>query len=362
MSDAPETVIERTPWIISRKQDLIWFQGSVLAGLFLLLLFLALPELNSSNYTVVHPAVLLLLVWGVSLDGTHVFSTYARTYFANDADSRARIPGSWGWALIAVGPAVALVDYKFFEPGPSIVGQAGTLFRHFLVIAYIWAYYHLIRQHYGFFSLYKRKSSKKSANWDVWFLWVGALYPFLKFSLSEAYLSSGLPNPIPQGYFANLNSIIDLLFLSFIFIYLICFAFLASKKSLNIEPKHVFVVIVVAFHMLVFKCLHNLLAITATLTIFHNIQYHRIVWQYERGKGRIPMGSVASYLAFGLALGMLWYTPRVLGVAVAETDLTRNLLLGFGWGIAFHHYFMDARIWRVRRQPQVGKTLDRGAV
>ncbi len=53
------------PWIISRSQDLIWFQGSVIVGLILLLLFVLLPDLDSANYSVVHPAVLILLVWGV---------------------------------------------------------------------------------------------------------------------------------------------------------------------------------------------------------------------------------------------------------------------------------------------------------
>jgi hypothetical protein len=51
----------------------------------------------------------------------------------------------------------------------------------------------------------------------------------------------------------------------------------------------------------------------------------------------------------------------VLGVASAENDLWRNVLVGLGWGVAFHHYYIDARIWRVRRQPTVGAALDKGA-
>ena len=30
------------------------------------------------------------------------------------------------------------------------------------------------------------------------------------------------------------------------------------------------------------------MGITAALTIFHNLQYQRIVWQHERGRGRRP--------------------------------------------------------------------------
>jgi hypothetical protein len=51
----------------------------------------------------------------------------------------------------------------------------------------------------------------------------------------------------------------------------------------------------------------------------------------------------------------------VLGAHLAGPGLLRNLLLGLGWGIAFHHYLVDGRIWRVRRSPAVGRALDAGA-
>ena len=118
----------------------------------------------------------------------------------------------------------------------------------------------------------------------------------------------------------------------------------------------------IAFHLATFALLDNLLEITATLTIFHNLQYHRIVWQYEAGKGRRPLGGLGPYLAAGLALGVVWYGPRVLGAHLAGPGLLRNVLLGVGWGVAFHHYLVDARIWRLRRAPAVAQAIDGGAV
>ena len=73
------------------------------------------------------------------------------------------------------------------------------------------------------------------------------------------------------------------------------------------------------------------------------------------------MRSIARYAAAGLSFGVIWYGPRVLGVAVAENDLWRNVLVGLGWSVAFHHYYIDARIWRLRRQPTVEQALNRGA-
>jgi hypothetical protein len=132
-------------------------------------------------------------------------------------------------------------------------------------------------------------------------------------------------------------------------------------ERFQLGPKHLLLVLVIGFHLAVFGLLDNLLTITATLTIFHNLQYHRIVWQYERGHGRTPSGGLLPYLSLGVLLGLAWYGPRIVGVALAPSDLVRNVLLGLGWGVAFHHYLVDGRIWRVRRHKEVARALDAGA-
>ena len=359
---APSALSWHGGWIISRNQDLMWLQGSVLTGLALVAGFRAVPQLNSANYSVTHPAVLILLLWGVLMDGTHVWATYARTYFAPDQSSKTGLPRPASWWILALGPLLALVDYLLFSPAPSIVGHAGILFRYFLAIAYLWAYYHLIRQHYGVMVLYNRKAGGRThGGLDNIFLWVGSVYPFARFTLSDSYVASGLPNPLPLAWFDTSRRALDIAFV--VSMLVLCISWLARQRNepTPLGPKHLFLAIVVGFHLLVFSLLNNLLAITAALTIFHNLQYHRIVWQYEQGKGRKPMNSVSHYLGMGLLFGLLWYGPRIMGVAAAQTDLMRNVLIGFGWCVAFHHYVVDARIWRVRRNPEVAQTLDRGA-
>lgn len=351
------------PWLLSRSQDLLWLQGSVLAGIALLLAFLALPPLDQGNYGALHPAVWLLLFWGVLFDGSHVMATYARTYFAADAHSRAALPGHASFAWLLPGPAIAVLDFFLFAPQPSVVGHAGALFGAFLAFAYAWAYYHLIRQHYGFLCLYRRKEGRTPSLVapDALFLWVGSAYPFLCFNLSEAYKTSGLPVVVPDAWLPVLRLLLDGATAMALLGIAVAWLLRARAEGEQPGPRHLFLLIVVGFSNLVFGLLGNLLVITAVLTIFHNLQYHRIVWQYERGQGRVPMGSVGVYVAAGIAFGLLWYGPRVLGVAVAESDLLRNMLVGLGWGVAFHHYFLDARIWRLRRQPVIAAALDRGA-
>ena len=352
-----------TPWLVSPSQDLVWFQGSVLAGVLLLIAFRALPPLDQHNYGVLHPAVWLLLFWGVVFDGSHVMATYARTYFAGDAASKVALPGSASFAWLLLGPAVAVLDHWLCTPHASVVGQSGWLFGVFLAFAYVWAYYHLVRQHYGFLSLYRRKEggAPSATSLDALVLWIGSAYPFLRFSLSDGYRSSGLPNLLPDTWLASAADLLNVTTAVALMVVLLFWWLRARREHERLRPRHLLLAIVVGFSNLTFALLDSLLLITAVLTIFHNLQYHRIVWQYEKGHQRIPMGSRAVYAVACIGFGLAWYLPRVMGVALAEADLWRNVLIGLGWGVAFHHYYVDARIWRMRRQPAVGATLDRGA-
>ncbi len=351
------------PWIISRRDDLLWFQGSVLVGVALLLFFWLQPPLRNNSYTIWNPVVMVLLLWGILFDGTHVWGTYARSYLAPDETSRAALPGHWSWALIAVGPVIAVVDHALLRPEVSLLSNAGWLFRSFLVFAYLWAYWHLVRQHYGFLMLYRRKAGetdRRGSRLDALLLWTGTLYPYLRFSLSESFEKSGLPQMIPEQLLAPARMALDIAFIV-IMVGIVALMVSGRIEKTRLGPKHLFLAVVIGFTFAVFSLLDNLLTITAALTVFHNLQYHRIVWQYERGLGRLPSGGLLPYLALGVLLGLAWYGPRVLGVALFAGDLTRNVLLGFGWGVAMHHYLVDGTIWRVRRSPAVARALDAGS-
>ena len=348
-------------WIVSASQDLIWFHGSVVAGLLLLLVFAYAPKLTDASYAPGNAAVLALLLWGVLFDGTHVWGTYARSYLAPDPTARLGLPGSGSLALVLLGPLLAVVD-AWLPQRPSLLGHAGWLFQNFLLVAYLWAYWHLVRQHYGFLVLYHRKSAGRrpsDARVDVALLWVGCLYPYLRFSLSPAFLRSGLPVVLPESWLPQLRLGLDAA--AAVILGGLLLAVLLRLRRVRPGPPELLLGVVIGFTALVFSVLDNLLAITAVLTIFHNLQYHRIVWQYERGRGRTPSGGLGRYLGFGVLLGLLWYGPRILGVAVVPAGVGRNVLLGLGWGVALHHYFVDGRIWRVRRHAAITQALDAGA-
>src|SRR6266540_6062377 len=140
MSAATEIIVEQAQpraislrWIINAREDLIWFIGSVASSYVLLALYVigALPLIP------------MVAGWAILIDAPHVFGTLSRTYF-DRAEWKTRkrlLLGSL--AFFIVGPAMVLLGIGFT----------------FFFLAALWAYYHLVKQHYGFMVLYKKKNN-----------------------------------------------------------------------------------------------------------------------------------------------------------------------------------------------------------
>src|ERR1044072_4226631 len=72
-------------WIISARDDAIWFIGSVVFGYLLLILYV---------WGIV-PLLPMVAAWAILIDAPHVFGTFSRTYFdRTERRNRARL--LWG--------------------------------------------------------------------------------------------------------------------------------------------------------------------------------------------------------------------------------------------------------------------------
>src|SRR5919112_5822937 len=132
MRPAPAERALSVRWIIGARDDLVWFIGSVVTSYALFALYVG----------GLVPLVPMVVAWAVLVDAPHVFATFSRTYFdREERRSRARL--LW-WSLL------------FFAAGAVFV-LAGLGFLFFFLAA-LWAYYHLVKQHYGFMVLYKKKN------------------------------------------------------------------------------------------------------------------------------------------------------------------------------------------------------------
>jgi hypothetical protein len=375
-------------WIISARDDLIWLIGSVASSYLLLVLYVK----------DILPLLPMVALWAILIDAPHVFGTFSRTYFdRTERQNRARL--LWGSLL-------------FFAVGPLMVYAGAGLI--FFFLAALWAYYHLVKQHYGFMVLYKKKNGDLAPidnALDRLLLLFAFNYPFVAFIANDPEAMKRVPAALQSG----VNGLAAILLTGTI---VLTIAWLGRQTQRVITgdpldvPKYLLLAAAIPMHWIVLltPMPHKPIAIVAILTIYHNLQYHRLIWfhnkkykvspspQAERNWGEVTTGGnptltlpksgegkigsrqkygaaelisrrLLYYIAFGILFGLVYQGPRqILGYlslknsssGVGESSFAIQLGISFLWGYAFIHYYLDSKIWRVRRDPSVGKALNMG--
>ncbi|MDQ3651183.1 MAG: hypothetical protein M3458_13090 [Acidobacteriota bacterium] len=335
-------------WIISARDDLVWFVGSVLSSYALLALYV----------TGLVPLIPMVAAWAILIDAPHLFGTFSRTYFDRE-ERRVRRRLLFGSLL-------------FFAIGPVMVAAGAAIL--FFLLAALWAYYHLVKQHYGFMVLYKKKNDDLAPPdnaLDRAFLLLAFSYPFVAFIASDAEAAAR----IPAALLGNLGLLSTLLLGATILVTLVWLARQVQRavrrEPLNL-PKYLLLAAAIPMHWVVLltPMPHKPIAIVAILTIYHNLQYHRLIWfhnqKYARGddsRSRYGAAELISrrvlyYIAFGVLFGIVYRLPRYYaGSTVGQEAFVTQLVAAFLWGFAFIHYYLDSKIWRVRRDPSVGRAL-----
>src|SRR2546430_3427846 len=267
MSAATETIKDQTRasaislrWIINAREDLVWFVGSVAASYALLILYV----------TGVLPLIPMVVGWAVLIDAPHVFGTLSRTYFdASEWKTRKRL---------------MLGSLLFFVVGPTMVLVGAGL--TFFFIAALWAYYHLVKQHYGFMVLYKKKNNDLAPvdnMLDRWLLMFAFNYPFVAFIAGDPNAMARVPAILRSG----VNAIAMLLLIGTIVLGIgwlarqVQRAFL--RQPLNL-PKYLLLLAAIPMHWiaLMTPMPAKPIALVAILTIYHNLQYHRLIWFHNQ--------------------------------------------------------------------------------
>lgn len=375
-------------WIVGPATDLPWFIFGALAGY---AMFFLHAGLALNMFTV-------WLVWYVLLDVPHFFGTYARTYLdKEELRSRKRLLfGSLAFPLI--GPALILLGYGLYASGNEIIRHDLPFDLLFLFVS-LWAYWHVVRQHYGIMALYKRKNTD-FAPLDQWidksFLYVGLIAPFVAMVLrhplarSEIYLPYGSPVPGNWDWWIVQATIFAVFVTALVFVARQIYLW-QTGLPLNV-PKVLFLLAVVPLH--IFVCYHPavltapLSAFAAFVTIFHDIQYHAIVWHYQRNrihrpgvdKTRFGWAATVSrnffiFMACAVALGigswalgclvqveigcMHWVPPVISSQAVPLFGrfTLQHVFFGIALGFIMHHYFVDQFIWRPSKDAQLRQDL-----
>jgi hypothetical protein len=373
MSAATEIITQARPraislrWIINAREDLIWFVGSVASSYALLILYV----------TGILPLIPMVAGWAILIDAPHVFGTFSRTYFdRSEWKTRQRLMlGSL--LFFIVGPALVLLGFGFV----------------FFFVAALWAYYHLVKQHYGFMVLYKKKNDDLAPvdnALDRLLLMFAFNYPFVAFIANDPTAMARVPPFLRSG----VNSVAMLLLAGTIVIGVAWLIRQVQRAWLQQPldlPKYLLLAAAIPMHWiaLLTPMPNKPIALVAILTIYHNLQYHRLIWFHNQkysGTGVPPVDHAQDahatlrrkygpaalisrrliyYIAFGILFGIIYQGPRQYlgylnlhtGDSPAALSVPIQLGIAFLWGYAFIHYYLDSKIWRVRRDPSVGKAL-----
>lgn len=397
-------------WLTDARHDLIWYIGSALVGWLyagvILLAVYRLPDPLHDAFGVLRigglaiPLTLQLLVyasWAFLLDAPHLFATLARTFFDPD-ERRARrreLLRSWGFFLL--GPSLVLAPYLL---GLLVGVPAGALPLGavlFTLFFRLWAYYHVVRQHWGFVALYRRKNGEADPAGErldarVFYTLLGA--PLVMFLTGSFYSRTpGMPalglehlRPFGLPVAALLHGLAWAAFTAALVSYgWHQLRLWRQGRPLN-GPKLLLLAAVVPLHLAAFNHPYLAALVLPVITVGHNLQYHRIVWVYGRAKYQTGApGAIFRNVAVYALLGLLFtfalyrgpwidWLKATLGVALdhsvlggigmmaglsdpAAMTLGQQLFGACLLGWAMQHYYLDAKIWRVGRDRAVAEQL-----
>jgi hypothetical protein len=408
-------------WILDRRSDVVFYIGSALAGwAYVAVILVALATLDDPLHdplftlTILGAAIpftlhlLVMVSWAFILDAPHVWATLGRTVLdPNEWRTRGRELRR-SFAFFALGPAAILLPYAVapvLRPRGITLSAAqlaaGALI--FFVFFRLWAYYHVVRQHWGFFALYKRKAGEhdpRAHQVDTWFFNLSLYLPLVLFMTSTWYAQTrGFPNlglrePLVAGL--SIGAVVFPIAAVAYGAAIVGYIWWHVREwhagvPLN-GSKLAYMALIVPLHLVAFS--HPLMAafVVPLVTVGHNIQYHCIVYSYARRKygssadpghrvARLAFANVGAYALTGLLFTFFCYRgpwigwlERTLGVSLDRAVLNslammagvldpsalrlgEQLLAAVIVGFALQHYYLDAKIWRVSRDRDVQKHL-----
>ena len=362
-------------WVKSPRFDLAFVSGGAFFTLGVAALAFGQPVLLP----------VLFWMWVVMFEGSHFWATFSRTYI--DPDFRARnrtvLIGS---LIFFVLPAMAILLERS-NPAVSYT----TLYALFI---FVWSLYHNARQHYGFMSIYSGKAKMPA---EIKGKLTLALYMCVAFAQIHFLLNFKVTGVFGLASASEVDPTLGFLvgelpkWLSLLAAcYLVRAAWLGYREiGTRIVPAVYYVGVCLIFYTVMFYGIaprdrfvqnlggaETLMLIAIMNSLFHNIQYHAIVWHYgqrryrERATGdgqfglaRLIGGNTAAYIGAALLMGatfgaIVWHVgdwPSFAGAWTASYHAWAYVLF---FGIIGHHFFLDQFIWRPSRQKDLKTYLD----
>ena len=371
-------------WIGGARFDRVVFFGASALAALVGGVMLALPR----------TVVLLWWAWLLLLDGPHLLATWTRSYL-DPVERRERAGLLWAsWLWLLPGPALWALGRALGSTAP---------FTGFLGFATLWSWHHAVRQNYGLVAIYDRLAgaTARQRRLDWWFvhgaLW--ALFGLFVLMLPANRVITGLPAELPAVASAAGFAGAGLLALAVGGYAVLRLRGVSGRAArpvwfalLPVLGLYVFALFVVGVFEPLAPHPENpeqvFLAVAVVGGIVHGAQYLGIVGVVNRrrhaststspststststsaGAGPEPEQAPRSVASRGLVRWLAarplqaWAIAALLSVAYLVLNAARGtspgvallpassagaeLCLCLYWGLFFHHYYLDQKIWR----------------
>jgi hypothetical protein len=367
-----------SPWIRSREYDLSFIMGGAL-------LTLMVPAMVG-----LQPLLLPVFfwIWLVFFEGSHFWASFSRTYI--DKTFRRNNPGYLTGSLVFFIFPVLAVLYDRAVPGSRAIDLYGFSI-------FLWSLFHNARQHYGFVSIYNKKSGGSRTLQERYrtmiYFAVGASQLHFVFNHRAFLTFASFPRPTEMStpelllfHWLPLAVTVS----TAVYIGVTALRTYRESGTRALVPA-AYTAVCLIFYATMFYIVapmepfftsHTnnaqlLMVIAIMNSLFHNIQYHAIVWHYGQkryaetnaatqdfGIARFANAKITNYagiaLFFGAVFGVIvWLSgdwPAVSGAT--ETTAFNPISYCLYFGIVGHHFFLDQKIWRPSVQKELRAYLD----
>ncbi len=365
-----EANLQINPWIRTPFFDYSFIMGGAIFTLLIAYLSFQFPTM----------VPIFFWIWVVFFEGSHFWATYSRTYI-DDKYRKENSKVLYVSLIFFVFPLLALV----LESQTEI---AFSMFYGFFI--FTWSLYHNAKQHYGFLSIYaakiklefSEKSKMKNSLYAV--IVFSQIYFLVNFKLQGTFSLSS-----PLQWSPLLSFMATKMFYILTFLGTVYFLYNASifykKYSSKILPIISYILICLVFYSVMFYYVAHtdnfiskdgisvLILIAIMNSLFHNIQYHAIVWHYGQaryakeetkkyGIAKFVNGKTFNYFLIALVLGcvfgfIVWNVGGSPDIAGSFTSQANNWAYILFFGIIGHHFYLDQKIWRPSKQTELQSYL-----
>lgn len=332
----------RVAWLRGQRFDLAFIVGLALIAL--------LAGLAVSIDPMLFPVLLFLDLW--LLGYHHVISTFTRILF--DRDSFAQY-----WPLVTILPLVII--------GGVIAMAWGIGFWSVATLYFYWQWFHYARQSYGVAQAYRRKADGLVTEHPITFQVIFYLVPIWGILHRSAQGHSRFLGmdfrvlPVP----GLLVDVIGAVALAALAVWIGRKALEAWRGQLAVAHT-LFLVSHFTIFLFGYVVIDDINRGWLLINIWHNAQYIMFVWLYNNNRFRNGVDprhrllstlsqtrNVALYLGFSVALSSGVYV--LVAKAVITVTATPFIAVVLAYQVFnFHHYVVDAVIWRSRRRTSTG--------